>query len=163
MLLPKYLLRASGPSSDQNFSESVTYDYSGADEIQKRQDEASTQAAARYKALYDGDIGGSVSAGQRIRDLLSSLGSIQPVRVARSDVSGGNEFTSGAFEGAHDQQMNPPPRMATPPHSSTAPRRSYSTKGFAGRKPTDRKTAAVRNQRMSNVAAGDPQDFSNVG
>lgn len=103
MQLPKYLLRASGPSVDNDFSESVSYDYSGADEIQKRLDEAQQQSAARYKALYDGDIGGAVAAGHRIRDLLASLGSIAPVRVRDRSVSGGSKVDTGAFEGEHDQ------------------------------------------------------------
>jgi len=146
MLLPKYLLKASGPSRDQNVSESVAYDYSGADEIQKRQDEASQQAAARYKALYDGDVAGSVAAGQRIRDLLSSLASIQPVRIARLERGGGVDASAGAFEGKHDE-----------PQPMTKIDGNYSTAGVRGKKPPNKQRPATRSESMSRVLAGEPK------
>lgn len=151
MLLPKYLLKASGPSSKQGFSESISYDYSGQDEINKRKDEAGQQSAARYKALYDGDVGGSVAAGQRIRGLLSSLKDITPVRVASYSSNTDTSGDSGGFEGAHDQ-----------PQPMTQIENKYATTGVRGVKPPDRRPGATRRRVNNNIMAGDPQDFSHM-
>lgn len=102
MQLPTHITRMAGPSSSANASSSVSYDYSGEDTIQKRQDEASQMHAARRKALYDGDVSGALAAGDRIRTLLDSLASIRPVRVASESSSSSFDKGSSAFEGEHD-------------------------------------------------------------
>lgn len=102
MLLPTHITRASGPSSSSNSSNSVSYDYSGLDEINKRKDEAGQLEAAKSKALYDGDVAGSMSAGKRIRGLLDSLREITPVRVSNTSSSTSSDSNSGGFEGEHE-------------------------------------------------------------
>lgn len=119
MLYPTHITRMSGPSSSQSSSSSVSYDYSGLDEIAKRKDEARQLGAAKWKALYDGDVGGSVAAGDRIRSLLSSLSEIQPVRVASSSSSGSSDSKSGTIEGEPGGAMDPPPFL--PPVKRSPP------------------------------------------
>lgn len=102
--LPPYLTRVQGSAPSQKQSESITYDYSGQDEINKRKDEASQLASSRYGALYSGDVAGSVGAGQRIRSLLSSLKDITPVRISSYSSSSDMDGGSGAIEGHHDSR-----------------------------------------------------------
>jgi len=69
--IPGY--RLEGPSSSQKSDSAVRYDYSGLDLHLKQQDELAKLKNAKYQQLYSGDVPGSVSAGQRIRDLLAQL------------------------------------------------------------------------------------------
>ena len=69
--IPGY--RLEGPSSSQKSDSSVRYDYSGLDLHLKQQDELAKLRNAKYQQLYSGDVPGSVSAEQRIRDLLAQL------------------------------------------------------------------------------------------
>ena len=69
--IPGY--RIEGPSSSQKSDSSVRYDYSGLDLHLKQQDELAKLRNAKYQQLYGGDVPGSVSAEQRIRDLLAQL------------------------------------------------------------------------------------------
>lgn len=69
--IPGY--RLEGPSSSQKSDSSVRYDYSGLDLHLKQQDELAKLRNAKYQQLYSGDVPGSVSAEQRIRDLLTQL------------------------------------------------------------------------------------------
>jgi hypothetical protein len=75
---PQRLTRIEGPeySNDSDISES--YDYSGLDEQLKRQDEIGKLHNAKYGQLYEGDIPGSVAAGQRIRGLLKQVRAFAP-------------------------------------------------------------------------------------
>ena len=50
-------------------SRSQSYDYSGADLVQKYGDALSTTSASRQSALYDGDIKTALATGRRISDL----------------------------------------------------------------------------------------------
>lgn len=103
MLFPTHLTRASGPSSSQSSSGSVSYDYSGLDEINKRKDEAGQLEVAKFKALYDGDVSGSLAASKRIRGLLNSLADLPPVRVSSQSSSSSADSSAGAFEGQHEE------------------------------------------------------------
>jgi hypothetical protein len=89
-----HLSRVDYPSQRASSGGSVRYDYSGDQEIRKRQDAISEMTAQRMKALYEGDIATAASAGQRIRDLKSSIGSIAPVKVESTS----SENSTG-FEG----------------------------------------------------------------
>lgn len=102
MQLPSHITRMSGPSSSSSSNSSISYDYSGLDEINKRKDEANQLGAAKWKALYDGDVGGSVAAGDRIRSLLSSLKDIKPVRVSSESSSSDSSSGAASFEGEHE-------------------------------------------------------------
>lgn len=133
MLLPTHITKYSGPSTSQSQSSSTSYDYSGLDEINKRKDEANQLAIARQAQLYDGDVKGSLSSGQRIRSLLSSLKDIAPVRVASQSDSSDSRYDAADFEGVHG---DPPPRMP-------AGGMSQATR--------------QRNQRMANQLAGEPR------
>lgn len=147
MLLPTHLLRYSGPSADSDYGTSVSYDYSGAEEIQKRQDEAAQQSAARYKALYDGDVAGSVASGHRIRDLLSSLKDIDPVRVSNVETNVGSKFDTGAFEGQHEQPQAMTKVDATPGGTAMRP--------ASKRKPNN--NIARHGKPAGHLMAGEPK------
>ena len=112
--LPTYLTSVRRTVNAPSSSESVTYDYSGQDEIRKRQDEASKLSLGRFQQLYDGDVSGSVASGQRIRDLLSSIKSIQPVRVASSSSSSDMGGGSAEITGSHDEPDDAPPVRRPP-------------------------------------------------
>jgi hypothetical protein len=102
MLYPTHITQATGPSSSSSSNSSISYDYSGLDEINKRKDEANQLGAAKWKALYDGDVGGSVAAGDRIRSLLSSLKDIKPVRVSSESSSSDSSRGATSFVGEHE-------------------------------------------------------------
>ena len=55
--------------SGSSVSRSVSYDYSGADIVQKRGDELSSTSASRQAALFGGDISSALATGRRISDL----------------------------------------------------------------------------------------------
>lgn len=100
--LPRYLTAAKQTTNAPSGSESTTFDYSGADEILKRQGQATTLEAARQKDLYDGKISDGLEKGKVIRGLIASLNSIQPVRIAShsssSDMGGGSTQIQGGDE-----------------------------------------------------------------
>lgn len=101
MIPPTHVTSYKAPSSRSSSNSSYQLDYSGLDEIRKRQDEAGATSAARFKALYDGDVGGSVAAGRRIRDLLSSIGSIEPVRMSSYSSSSSSDSDGPVIGGEH--------------------------------------------------------------
>lgn len=101
MIFPSHVTSYKAPGASSSGSESYTLDYSGLDEIRKRQNEASATNAGKYKALYDGDVGGSVSAGRRIRDLISSIGSIEPVRMASYSSNSSSNSDGPVIGGEH--------------------------------------------------------------
>ncbi len=141
--MPPYLTRVQQSTNAPSSSESISYDYSGLDEIRKRQDEANQLGIGRYQQLYGGDVAGSVSSGQRIRSLLSSLKDIEPVRVA--SISSSQDMGGGSTEvaGQHDEPTEEKP--------------SYSTTGFASVKPPNKQKAATRARTNSNILAGSPR------
>lgn len=75
------LHRIDYPDSKSSVATSRRYDYSGSDQLLKRQDAIAQLDAERMKALYEGDIAAGLVAGKRIRALRDSLQSIDPVRV----------------------------------------------------------------------------------
>lgn len=107
--LPTYLTNVRTSTNAPSSSESVSYDYSGADEIAKRKDEARQLAVGRYQQLYGGDVAGSVGAGQRIRDLLSSIKEIAPVRVSSTSSSSDGGGSSRELSGTHDEPREQQP------------------------------------------------------
>lgn len=109
MQFPDRLTKYSGPSGSRSQSESVSYDYSGADEIRKRKDAAGELGTSKWKALYDGDVSGSIESGRRIRDLMDSIKSIQPVRVASISSSSNSSNSGDSLEGYHGRDVTPPP------------------------------------------------------
>ena len=138
--LPTYLTSARSTFNAPSASESVTYDYSGQDEIRKRQDEAQQLSMGRYQQLYGGDVAGSVASGQRIRDLLSSIKSIEPVRIASRSSSSDGGGSSSDISGTHDEPADAP--LGLPPN---------------------RMRSGVRDKAMSNSIAGNPKGFGNDG
>ena len=138
--LPTYLTSARSTFNAPSASESVTYDYSGQDEILKRQDEARKLELGRYQQLYGGDVAGSVASGQRIRDLLASIKSIEPVRIASRSSSADGGGSSSAVEGDREDPA-PAPQMLPP----------------------NRMRSGVRAKAMSNSIAGNPKGFGNDG
>jgi hypothetical protein len=145
--LPPYLTRVQQSTNAPSSSESISYDYSGLDEIRKRQDEANQLGIGRYQQLYGGDVAGSVGAGQRIRSLLSSLKDIEPVRVASysssQDMGGGSTEVSGE----HDEPKEEKPAMQP----------TYDTRGVSGFKPPNKQTAKTRARVNNNILAGSPR------
>lgn len=119
--MPPYITGAKATTNAPSSSESISYDYSGLDEIRKRQDEANQLGIGRYQQLYGGDVAGSVGAGQRIRSLLSSLKDIEPVRV--SSVSSSQDMGGGSTEitGEHDEPNTDSPSAPKPSHMAGNP------------------------------------------
>jgi hypothetical protein len=99
-----YVTRLDLPATASSSGSDVQYDWSGADQLLKRRDALGELKAAKYKALYEGDNPGGVTAERRIRDLLASMENIQPVRVSRSSVEAKSQLDRGAVHGTH----NPP-------------------------------------------------------
>jgi hypothetical protein len=101
MIFPSHITSYKAPGSSSSGSESYSLDYSGLDEIRKRQNEASATNAGRYKALYDGNPGDAIAAGQRIRDLLGSLNSIEPVRMSSYSSNSSSNADGPVIGGEH--------------------------------------------------------------
>ena len=58
---------------------SINYDYSGLDELIKRQDAVGDLRGAKRSALYGGDVAGAMAAGGKIRDLVSYIRAHNPL------------------------------------------------------------------------------------
>lgn len=112
------------PSSSSSSSRSTSYDYSGFDDLVKRQDALGATRDARFSALYNGDIAGSVSAGNKVRDLLSAIRAHAPgatehsaiqavtplVRVSSQSSSSNSDYDAGGaeFAGNDNSAMSVP-------------------------------------------------------
>lgn len=103
MQLPPNLTRYSGPSASRSVSSSMSLDYSGADDLAKKQEALPAAQAAKYAALYGGDIPGSVAAQHRIRDLLDAINNPrQPlVRPSSQSQSASEDAAGPAVIGEH--------------------------------------------------------------
>lgn len=145
---PPYLTSARRTVSAPGLRSSATYDYSGADEILKRKKEAGDLSAAYSDQLMNDPLA-SVSTGQRIRNLLSSLNEIAPVRIASQSQDYDGPSDSAEFGGTHEE-----PKESRPASSPVV---------VAGYKPTNKQKSAVRNKTMSNNIAGNPQGIGNDG
>lgn len=141
--MPPYLTSVRGSTNAPSSSESISYDYSGLDEIRKRQDEANQLGIGRYQQLYGGDVAGSVSSGQRIRSLLSSLKDIEPVRISSYSRSDDGGSSSGEISGQHDE----------PQEQKPAP----STTGYVAVLPPNKQKASPRARANPNILAGEPR------
>jgi hypothetical protein len=121
----------SAPRAESQSSFSESYDYSGLEDHLKRQDAVGAMRDAKFAALYGGDLAGSVSAGNKIRELLSAVRQNAPgaternpnqiaaplVRVASRSTSSSSGMGGGGFKqaeqdgaGFQPQQNNPPPQ-----------------------------------------------------
>lgn len=145
--MPPYLTRVQQSTNAPSSSESISYDYSGLDEIRKRQDEANQLGIGRYQQLYGGDVAGSVSSGQRIRSLLSSLKDIEPVRV--SSVSSSQDMGGGSTEimGQHDEPKQEQPQKPATNTVVVAPKK----------KPAAKAPTYGIAERSRSQMAGDPR------
>ena len=144
---PPYITGAKQSTDAPSSSESISYDYSGLDEIRKRQDEANQLGVGRYQQLYGGDVAGSVSSGQRIRSLLSSLKDIAPVRI--SSISSSQNMGGGSTEimGQHDEpKQEQPSRPAT--NTVVVPQK---------KKPAAKAPTYGVTERSRTLMAGDPR------
>lgn len=101
MNFPSHITSYKAPSSQSSGSDSYSLDYSGLDEIRRRQNEASATNAARYKAIYDGNLSEAVMAGKRIRDLLGSMQGIEPVRMSSYSSNSSSSADGAAVGGEH--------------------------------------------------------------
>jgi hypothetical protein len=104
--------RTTGPSGSSSSSRSVSFDYSGLDDALKKQDELAQTSHSKYQQLYSGDVAGSVSSSQRIRDLLAQLSAHAPgvsekspyqissplSRVSSVSTSSSSDFDTGAAQ-----------------------------------------------------------------
>jgi hypothetical protein len=109
MLYPTHLTAVTGPTSSSSSRSSTSYDYSGQDEINKRKNEAGQLTAAKKKMLYDGDVGGSMAAIDRIRTLLASLKDITPVRLASESSESSSSVDGADIQGYHGSSLYDPP------------------------------------------------------
>jgi hypothetical protein len=101
MIFPSHITSYKAPGSSSSSGENYSLDYSGLDEIRKRQNEASATNAARYKSLYDGNPSEAIMAGKRIRDLLGSLSSIEPVRMSSYSSNSSSNAEGAVVGGEH--------------------------------------------------------------
>lgn len=121
--LPQYLTSYTGPHSQSQSSSSATYDYTGLDQNLKRQEEVGALRDAKFAANYNGDIAGAVGAGNRIRDLLTTMRAYTPnaternpvqmvnplVRVSSTRSESGSSGSDGSWHGANGQPFPLPP------------------------------------------------------
>jgi hypothetical protein len=119
----------SAPRSESQSSLSETYDYGGLEDHLKRQDAVGAMRDAKFAALYSGDVAGSVSAGNKIRELLSAVRQNAPgaternpnqiaaplVRVASRSTSSSNSGGGGGFKQAEQDGAGVPPQPNNPP------------------------------------------------
>jgi hypothetical protein len=146
--LPPYLTSARRTVSAPGLRSSTTYDYSGSDEILKRKKEAGDLSAAYSDQLMNDPLA-SVSTGHRIRNLLSSLNEIAPVRIAGQSQDYDGPSESAELGGTHDE-----PKENRPAGSPSV---------VAGYKPPNRQNSGFRKKAMSNNIAGNPQGIGNDG
>lgn len=162
---PFYSNTYSAPGGSSSRSSSTSYDYSGADEILKRANEANQLAVARQGQLYDGDIKGSMVGGQRIRYLLSSLKDITPVRVSSQSDSSSSNADGGSMKQEYAPGVEPPVTSSdtkTPPSQAATPARPPRPAGTTARQThsvakTGRPTVVSFPDGSSSVFTG-PQD-----
>ena len=109
--------RLQAPTSAIQSSRSSTYDYSGLEDLVKRQDAIAPLREQKYAALYSGDIPGSVTASQKIRDLLKVIQRHNPSATERDPVAflqdlkrpGREESSSsGSYRGSVMEEGAPP-------------------------------------------------------
>lgn len=127
-----FLSKLSAPHSSSSERTSETYDWSGLDDHIKRQDAVGALRDNKFASLYSGDVAGSVTAGNKIRDLLTSLRSNAPgtternpnqiasplVRLQSRSTETSSNAGGGGVEfdhGPQQQQMRFPPAQDPPP------------------------------------------------
>lgn len=133
MQFPAFIKSYKAPDSSSSSSSSASYDYSGLDEHLKRQEMLAGQRDAKFGALYNGDVAGSVAAGSRVRDLLKAIRMHAPgaderdpiqmvnplVRVSSTSSSTSNSSDGGSWGGDNEHgQVAPLPQpgmLADPP------------------------------------------------
>lgn len=168
MQLPPHLTRYSGPSTSTGRSLHLSLDYSGADDVAKKIDQLPQAQAAKFAALYGGDIAGSVAADHRIRDLLDAINNPRtPLTRISSIASASSGDASGpSFTGEHptfDMQtpageqtaIAPLPPMPPPPQSQPSPNLPNLTKTAARRSPSAPATDVI-----SDPSGRDARKFS---
>ena len=94
-----------GGSSGSSSSSSTTYDWSGQDMIDKLNMAAAEAESQKQKDLYDGNVSGSLSGGQRIRLLKQQASQIQPVRIH----SVGTDRSSNSHSPGYKEEYGLPP------------------------------------------------------
>lgn len=125
MQLPQHLTSYQSPSSSWSSSLRETYDHSGLDDHIKRQDLVGQLRDSKFQSYYAGDVAGSVSRGNQIRDLLSAVRANAPeaternpvqivsplVRVTSRDSNASGSIGPEQFTGRSDDY---PPMIASP-------------------------------------------------
>ena len=115
MNLPPLLTRVAGPSASSSQSSSKSSDYSGLDDLIKRQDAISAGRDDKFASLYSGDIAGSVTSGNRVRDLVRAVRAHAPnadernpmqvsqplSRITSESSSSSSNNDGGSIEGQH--------------------------------------------------------------
>ena len=74
------------PSFSQDDQSSASFDYSGFDDLVKRQDAISATRDGKFGSLYGGDVKGAVAGRNNIRDLLSAVRVHEPEATERRPV-----------------------------------------------------------------------------
>lgn len=143
------LRSVTGPSSSSKSEYARRYDYSGLDEHIKRQDAVSALRDEKFDALYENPLK-AVKAGNRIRDLVSSLRMNDPLATERNPVTVSNplvklESESGGTSVASDAGG----------YQIGAPRGADDELEGAEQNPV-----VVRNRK--NGVGGDPNRFGNI-
>jgi hypothetical protein len=136
--MPQPFVSLSARSSDPSAkaSRSVSLDYRGLDDLIRKQDAVGGLRDAKFSANYGGDVAGSVTAGNQIRDLLQSIRSIDPganerspnrVRgpLVRADSISESDSFDGGSGGWESQHAFPQPTPFKPQAVAPMPNPSY--------------------------------------
>jgi hypothetical protein len=118
--------RVDFPSSKTSSSSSRRYDFSGEQEIRKRQDAISEMTNQKLKALYEGDIMAAMAASKRIRALRDSISGIEPVKVEAESSHQVADFDGPTLHASKPAQAKPEPKeeAQVTDVSMNAPRRA---------------------------------------
>lgn len=129
MLPAPLVTRWSAPSASSSSSDSVSYDYSGFDDLVKRQDALGALRDNKFASMYSGDVPSAVTAGNKIRDLLVAIRHHAPgaterqpvqlvtplVRTASRSSSTNNSMSGGDMHFGNRPDVNVPPANNPPP------------------------------------------------
>ena len=138
--LPDLLTRYSAPSTSSQSSSSESYDYSGLDDLTKKQDAIGALRDAKFEANFRGDPS-AVTAGNKVRELVKAVRSHLPtaterdpgpslaplVRVNSRNSSSSSSFGGGGWEGQQEPQgrnaggQQGPPQLAPLPVNQKPP------------------------------------------
>jgi hypothetical protein len=179
--LPDLLTRYSAPSTSSQSSSSESYDYSGQDDLTKKQDAIGALRDAKFEANLKGDPS-AVTAGNKVRELVKAVRTYLPgaterdpgpsltplVRVTSRNSSGSSSFGGGGWEGQPEPQgrngggqqapLAPQPVDQKPPVAKPAAPRKPAVKPPMQDARIPGTAAAAMQRRLDELNAGIDSD-----